>query len=255
MQQLFAVDALTLLFQLVYYFPRYVMLVLIPMAIRVTIERAVGIRPEDFEDRMSPLPLVGMSYERAFGTIAITVLYYPLFEELVFRGLPYLFFGPLGVIIGSTVWVALHPAWQLQYLALCPLRTKLLFTATTTGYYAAHAAFYSMVWLDGAGLCAILYHVIHNGWLTIGDMIKKVELPAPWKRYKYVRKPVADEGPRLLRLFRREKRKPEPEKVGQEGEPLQLRFVVRKPTRSLSNLAEEAKGFMFVRKKVKSEEG
>ena len=254
MQQ-FAVDGWTLLYQMLYYFPWYVGLVLIPMAIRVTIERAIGIRPETFEDRVNPLLPINMSYEAAFRTITITVFYYPLFEELLFRGLPYLFFGTLGVIIGSLVWVIMHPAWQLQYLSAYPLRKKLIFTATSTGYYVANAVFYAMMWLNGAGLAAILYHIIHNGWLTLGDIIKEIELPAPWKRYRYVRKqPVADEAPiKVLKFFRRNK--PVDEEHGEiEEQPLQLRFVVKKATRSLSDEVEEAKRFIFVRRKLKNEE-
>jgi len=258
MQQ-FVVDGWTLLYQMLYYFPWYVGLVLIPMVIRVTIERAIGIRPETFEGRVSPLPFLplelDMSYEATFRTITITVLYYPLFEELLFRGLPYLFFGTLGLVIGSIVWVAMHPAWQLQYLSSYPLRTKLLFTATSTFYYATNAVFYSMMWLNGAGLCAILYHIIHNGWLTLGDIIKEVELPAPWKKYRYVRKqPIADETPRILRLFRRSKTKPKALEYSRKEEQLpELRFVVKKATRSLSDEVEEAKSLMFVRRKVKNE--
>jgi len=256
MQQ-FIVDAQTLLYQLVYYFPWYVALVLIPMAIRVTIERIAGIRPESFEDRVTPLLPINMSYEAAFRTITVTVLYYPLFEELLFRGLPYIFFGPIGLVIGSIVWVAMHPAWQLQYLSSYPLRTKLLFTATSTFYYAANAVFYGMMWYNGAGLCAILYHIIHNGWLTLCDIIKEIELPAPWKKYKYVRKqPIADETPRILRLFRRKKPEPKEEPIESdfEEEPLtKTRFVVKRTTRSLSDIADEAKEFMFVRRKVKNE--
>jgi len=253
--QQFAVDGWTLLYQMLYYFPWYVGLVLIPMAIRVTIERAIGIRPETFEDRVNPLLPINMSYETAFRTITITVFYYPLFEELLFRGLPYLFFGTLGVIIGSLIWVLMHPAWQLQYLSAYPLRKKLLFTATSTGYYAANAVFYGMMWLNGAGLAAILYHIIHNGWLTLGDIIKEIELPTPWKRYRYVRKqPVAGEAPiKVLKFFRRNK--PVDEEHGEiEEQPLQLRFVVKKSTRSLSDEVEEVKRFIFVRRKLKNEE-
>jgi len=261
MQQLSVdVDLWALLYQLIYYFPWYVGLVLIPMGIRVIIERSIGIRQEMFEEKafpkISPLLPVDLSYEDAFRTITLTVLYFPLLEELVFRGLPYIFFGTLGVMIGSAVWVLMHPAWQLQHISSLPLRKKLVFTVTSTFYYSANAVFYSMMWLNGAGLAAILYHAIHNGWLTFADIIKEIELPAPWKRYKYVRKqPIADETPRILRLFRR--RRPGPRKEGGEEELEELtemRFVVKKPTRSLNDLADEAKEFMFVRKKIKNEE-
>ena len=250
MQQ-FTVDGWTLLYQMLYYFPWYVGLVLIPMVIRVVVERAIGIRPETFEGKVSaPLLPFNMSYEAAFRTVTITVLYYPLFEELLFRGLPYLFFGFLGVVIGSLVWVVMHPAWQLQYLSAFPPRKKIVFTITSSSYYATNAVFYSMMWLNGAGLAAILYHIIHNGWLTLGDIIKEIELPAPWKHYKFIRRqPIGEEAPPSFKLFRKPKPREEPEE-----QELPLRFVVRKTKRSLADEVEEAKSFMFVRRKVKNEE-
>ncbi|RLF08518.1 MAG: hypothetical protein DRJ60_00205 [Thermoprotei archaeon] len=252
MQQ-FAVDGWTLLYQMLYYFPWYVGLVLIPMAIRVAVERAIGIRPEAFEGKVSaPLLPFDMSYEVAFRTVTITALYYPLFEELLFRGLPYLFFGFLGVIIGSLVWVVMHPAWQLQYLSAFPLRKKIIFTLTSSSYYVANAVFYSMMWLDGAGLAAILYHIIHNGWLVFGDVIRQVELPTPWKRYRFVRRhPIGEEAPPSFRLFKKFRK---PAKGDEPEEKLPLRFVVRKTRRSLADEVKEAKSFMFVRRKVKNEE-
>ena len=257
MQQ-FAVDGWTLIYQLLYYFPWYVGLVLIPMVIRVVIERAIGIRPEMFESRITlPLP-INMSYETAFRTIALTVLYYPLFEELLFRGLPYMFFGLLGIVVGSTVWVIMHPAWQLQYLSALPLRKKIVFTITSSSYYVANAVFYSMMWLNGAGLAAILYHIIHNGWLTLGDIIKEIELPTPWKKYKYIRKhPIAEEAPspKLFKLFRRGQRAGEEKEESKDLEenPLELKFVVRKTKRSLADEVEETKSYMFVKRKIKNE--
>ena len=247
MNQQFIVDGWTLLYQMLYYFPWYVGLVLIPMVFRIVIEKSIGVRPEDFETKISsPLLPINMSYEAAFRTVILSVLYYPLFEELLFRGLPFFFFGYLGVVLGSIVWITMHPAWQLQYLSDFSLKKKIIFTITSSAYYTANAVFYSMMWLNGAGLCAILYHIIHNGWLTLGDIIREVELPTPWKRYKFVRKhPVGEEAPPSLRLLRR-KKKPEETEVP-------MRFVVRKTRRSLSDEAEEAKKFMFVKRKVKNE--
>jgi len=249
MQQ-FTVDLWTLLYQMLYYFPWYVGLVLVPMVIRVGVERAIGIRPEVFEDKVStPLLPLNMSYESAFRTVTLTVLYFPLFEELVFRGLPYLFFGVLGIALGSAVWAIMHPAWQLQYLSSFPLRKKIIFTLTSSSYYALNAVFYAMMWLSGAGLVAILYHIIHNGWLTLVDMIKDVELPTPWKRYKFIRKnPVSGEKPPSVKLRRKSK------SSSGEEEEVPLRFVVRKSRRSLSEEAEEARNYVFVRRKVKNEE-
>jgi len=263
MQQ-FTTDPWTLAYQLLYYFPYYVGLVLVPMVIRVLIERSIGIRPEMFESRIVPLP-INMSYETAFRTIVLTVLYYPLFEELVFRGLPFLLFGTIGLAVGSTVWVVMHPSWQLQYISELPLRKKLMFTATSSGYYIANAVFYGMMWVNGAGLAAILYHIFHNGWLTLGDIIKEVELPTPWKKYRYIRKrpAVAEESkapsPRLFRLFRRNQKPKIEEKDAEHGEeeelgtPLELKFVVRKTKRSLVDEVEEARNLMFVKRKIKNE--
>jgi len=259
MQQL-TVDWLTLLSQLIYYFPWYVGLVLVPMIIRVVIEKAIGITPEAFESRTFSILPLDMSYESAFRTIALTVLYYPLFEELVFRGLPYFFFGLPGVVIGSFVWVVMHPAWQLQYLSSYPSKKKLLFTFTSSMYYTCNAVFYGMMWVDGAGLTAILYHIIHNGWLTLGDMIKEVELPTPWKRNKYVKQPLSEETPTTLKLFRLKKPSVKPveeesREAGESEEELPLKFVIRKARKSLSDEVEEAKSFVFVAKKIKNKEG
>jgi len=241
------------LYQLAYYFPWYVALVLIPMFIRIIIERAVGIRPEEFEGRAD----LAVAYETAFRAFVLTVLYYPFFEELLFRGLPYFFFGTPGVALGSFVWVVMHPAWQLQYLSSEPTRKKLVFTVTSTSYYVTNAIFYSMMWVDGAGLTAILYHVIHNGWLTLADMAKEVELPTPWRRFRYVRKPGAPSaGVKLFRKFKKPEVKPAEEEGSREeaGGKEQLKFVVRKSRKSLAEEAEEAREYAFVRKKVKNEE-
>lgn len=249
MQQQLAIDGWTLLYQMIYYFPWYVGIVLIPMVIRVVVERAVGIRPETFEGSQLWGTNLNASYESAFRAVSITVLYYPLFEELLFRGLPYLFFGFLGVVLGSLVWVVMHPAWQLQYLSAFPLRKKLIFTITSSSYYALSAVFYGMMWVNGAGLAAILYHIIHNGWLTLGDIIKEVELPTPWKRYRFIRRqPIGEQVPPSLRL-----RKPRLFKKSEEKEP-PLHFVVRKSRRSLAEEVEEAKSFMFVKRKLKNRE-
>jgi len=182
-----------ILSQLASYFPLYVILVLIPMLIRVAVERAAGITAEVFETRVSAMPslLPTLTYEGAFKEFVLSALYYPLLEELFFRGLPLWLCGFAGLVVGSAAWVFMHPAWQLKFLRDFPLRTKILFTATTTFYYACCAVFYGVIWLAGAGAIAVLYHMIHNGWLTLSDLIKKVEVPTPWKKFRYVsKKPV-----------------------------------------------------------------
>jgi len=235
------IDFWQILSQLAYYFPYYVGLVLAPMLIRVVVEYALGIRPEMFEEKM-----FGLSYESAFRSVVLTVLYFPLFEELVFRGIPFMLFGLLGLIVGSIVWVAMHPAWQLQYLSSLPLWKRVAFTISSTFYYSLNTIFYCTLWMNGAGLVAILYHMIHNGWLTFVDIIRKVELPAPWKRYKFTRRePVAEKGLKLP--FRRKSSGGEEEE--EEGVKKPFTFVIRKQSRSLGEEVEEIK-YVFVRRKL-----
>jgi len=230
-----------LLTQMAYFFPWYVALVLVPAAVRIVIERVAGIRVEEFMDTVLG---IGVTYESAFKDVVLVVLYFPLFEELVFRGLPYLLFGTLGIAVGSAVWVVMHPAWQLQYVRALPIRKKVLFTVTSTAFYACTAAFYSMMWVAGAGLAAILYHIAHNGWLTLADLLKEVELPAPWKKYRFVRPAVA--GVKKRKVVKEERKEEREEKEEESGV---MRFVVRKSTRSLSQEVEEVKKYIFVRRK------
>jgi len=173
---IFTTDPATILYQMLYYFPWYVALVLIPMMVHVIIVRALGITPDMFQSLNS------------VRSYLLSVLYFPLFEEMIFRGLPYLFFGTLGVVVGSTVWVLLHPAWQIQFIYGRLPRSKVVgFIASAIMYYGFNSVFYSMMWLSGAGFVAILYHMIHNGWLTTGEVIvkymkRKIEFEAPWRR-------------------------------------------------------------------------
>ncbi len=162
------------LIEIVYWFPWYVLLVLVPLAVRMAVERAIGIRAEVF---YYPPSTGAISYELAFADLVRTGLYYPIFEELLFRGLPLFFFGVPGLIAASAVWVLLHPAWQLRYLSGFPLWKKIVFTLTTSGYYASSAILYSMMWLQGAGAIALVYHVGHNVVFTALDILREVELP------------------------------------------------------------------------------
>jgi len=257
MQQL-TVDWWALLSQFAYYFPWYVGLVLVPMVIRVVIEKAIGITPETFGSKISSILPLDMSYESAYRTVVLTVLYYPLFEELIFRGLPYFFFGFPGVVIGSFVWVVMHPAWQLQYISSFPLRKKLLFTFTSGLYYVCNAVFYSMMWVNGDGLVAIIYHIFHNGWLTLGDIIKEVEFPTPWKHFKYVNQPLKEKTPATLKPSNSEPVKEQDEEMKEEDEEPEeepeLKFVMRKARKSLNDEVEEAKSFMFISRKIKNKE-
>ena len=212
-------SALELLAQFAYYFPYYVALVLIPMIARVTIERAIGIRPEVFE---LPTVFTPLAAQTMYST-ALTVLWYPFMEELVFRGVPLMVFGPLGAILGSAVWVALHPAWQIGYLRDFPTSKKIAFMVTSTSYYIANAAFYLLMWLGGAGLTAIIYHMFHNGWIVLAEALRNMEVRPPWRRQKFIR-----------------------QETSAEWAP---KFVVRRSVKSIRDEVEELRGLSFVKKK------
>ncbi|HID41660.1 MAG TPA: CPBP family intramembrane metalloprotease, partial [Pyrodictium sp.] len=183
-----------LLLKLVYYFPYYVALVLVPMIVRVILEYYIGVRPEHFERTWD----LHTSYEQVFQTFVLTVLYFPLFEELVFSAIPLYLFGLTGLVIGSAVWVLMHPAWQLQHVSDLSLPRKLAFTATCTLYYSINSVFYAIIWLNGDGIIAIIYHMLHNAWLYLAVLAREIELPQiPIPRrnkYRYI-KPIATEVP------------------------------------------------------------
>jgi len=216
-----------LLVQLAIYFPWYVFLVLLPMGLRIIIERAFGIRHEVFN---LPPPSAGLAYESAFRSLVLTALYYPFFEEIVFRGAPLYIFGYWGLVAGSIVWTLMHPSWQLQYLAEYPLSKKFLYTLTSTFYYACNAIFYGMMWLAGAGVGAIIYHVGHNLWLTLMDMFQEVEVPTPWKKTKYVIR------------------------GGKPKTNLPMRFVKPKMGVELNENVINRREYIFVKRKLKNKE-
>jgi len=104
------------------------------------------------------------SFESGLEQIVVTGLYYPLFEEMVFRGLPYLLgFGVIGVGLGTAIWVLLHPVWRLKMLPLnADTGTKLkMFTIDIVDYSIA-GAWLSWLWLNGWGVLAVAYHIFHN---------------------------------------------------------------------------------------------
>jgi len=174
------------LFKILYYLPYYVILVLIPMLIRIAIEKALGIRVAEYEKALDNPPFISyITYEYAFRNFVLTSLFYPFFEEIIFRAIPIAFLGFYGLIISNVVWILMHPAWQLQELASLSLKKKIAFTLTSTFYYACNSTFYIIAWLSGDGLIAILYHIFHNSWLTLGDFLKKIEfsIPMPLKKY------------------------------------------------------------------------
>ena len=167
------------------YMPLYLGLVLVPALIRTVIDTAIiKIRPSSFELPPSKPKesLLYIKYEDAFASFVGTALYAPLVEEIVFRACPYMFLGLTGLVVGNIVWILAHPSWQLRYVSGLPLKQKLAFTANTIFYYSCASIFFSIPWLQGYGLLAIIYHMAHNGILTLGGIFHEIEFPAPWKK-------------------------------------------------------------------------
>jgi len=129
------------------------------------------------------------SFESGLEQIVVTGLYYPLFEEMVFRGLPYLLgFGVIGVGLGTAIWVLLHPVWRLKMLPVnAETGTKLkMFTIDIVDYSIA-GAWLSWLWLNGWGVLAVAYHIFHN-FLVVAPQVfpegfewlgSKLKLPWP----------------------------------------------------------------------------
>jgi membrane protease YdiL (CAAX protease family) len=230
------------LFKILYYLPYYAILVLIPMLIRIAIEKALGIRVAEYEKALDNPPFISyISYEYAFRNFVLTSLFYPFFEEIIFRAIPIAFLGFYGLIISNAVWVLMHPAWQLQELSGLSLKKKIAFTITSTFYYACNSAFYVMVWLAGDGLIAILYHIFHNSWLTLGEFLKKIEfsIPMPLKKYSKKYGFIREKGEEELK---------ESEEEGARG-----RFVKVKSGAPIEELSKPLKSTKFVVKKGESE--
>jgi hypothetical protein len=256
----FASTLYAVLYYLVYFLPGYLGLVLVPAIIRSLVERALGIAPELYgrvaggshhahscgNGRHGKGRARGryrryahqIEEEGLFARIAIDVLYYPFFEEVFFRGVPLLIMGLPGLVVGSAVWIVLHPVWQVKLVEHLPPRKKALFLLTCSSYYASCAAFYSMVWLASpplTGVVAFVYHSLHNALVTLSAYLR--ELPPPWKKSEFVRpRTVAGGG---LRIRRGEGRREEREEAG-EGEEIELEtFMFVRPRRSLKSLREE----------------
>lgn len=165
------------------YLPLYVALVLVPAIIRTFIDTAlIKIPPSAFLLPPSDNKRMSVKYEDAFASIVGSALYAPLIEELVFRAVPYLLLGMAGLIVGNIVWILAHPSWQLRYISGLTTKQKLAFTANTVFYYGCASAFFTIPWLEGYGLLAIAYHMLHNGMIVISGIFNEIEVPAPWKK-------------------------------------------------------------------------
>jgi len=172
------------------YAPLYIGLVLVPAIIRMVIDTAVikipsstfRLPPSKPEKVLSIRRILSIRYEDAFSSFVGSALYAPLIEEIVFRACPYIFLGFAGLVIGNIVWILAHPSWQLRYVSSLTLKQKVGFTLSTIFYYSCCAIFFSIPWLQGYGLLAIVYHILHNGVLTLGGIFTEIEFPAPWKK-------------------------------------------------------------------------
>lgn len=129
------------------------------------------------------------SLESGLEEIVVTGLYYPLFEELVFRGLPYLLgMGVIGVGLGTAVWVLLHPVWRLKMLPVnATTGEKLKMFGIDVLDYSVAGAWLSWLWLNGWGVLAIIYHIFHNVVIVLPEVApegfsyiaSKLHLPGP----------------------------------------------------------------------------
>jgi len=186
---------------LIYYFPYYVVLVLVPAVIRAIIEDALKIRY--YEDSiLDPRFSASIDTTSLYRSMVTSGLYFPLFEEVFFRLIPLYFLGPYGLIMGDAVWVLMHPTWQLEKVEEEGWR-KLVFFLTTAFYYSLGATFYSIAWLNGDGIIAILYHMFHNSFIilasTLQENMPSIKIPLPKKEGEFVKvrtgaKKEAEEG-------------------------------------------------------------
>jgi len=148
-----------------------------------------GQRKRRYVAYVKSVPFLRTSFESGLEQIVVTGLYYPLFEEMVFRGLPYLLgFGVIGVGLGTAIWVLMHPVWRLKMLPVnAETGTKLkMFTIDIVDYSIA-GAWLSWLWLNGWGVLAVAYHIFHN-FLVVAPQVfpegfewlgSKLKLPWP----------------------------------------------------------------------------
>lgn len=216
---------ITLIIDLLYYFPFYIILVFIPMLITFAIERKIGI-----------ITVESIDYPKFYNSIVIIGLYFPIFEELLFRAAMLYFFGITGLIFGNIVWILLHPTWLLKSCIVEERWKKMVFFITSVIKYSFSAIFFSMPWLDGKGVVSIIYHCGHNLMSVTLDTLDEWESPFKRKRRWEIVKPKTpiEEHPFTkegsLRFVKEKSplgtRTPEPE--GEEGEIWEGVFVKRK---------------------------
>ncbi|MEM1554591.1 MAG: CPBP family intramembrane glutamic endopeptidase [Thermoproteota archaeon] len=170
---------LQILLAFIQYLPHYIFLVVIPSIIIGLLEKRLRLI-EDSIDHAS-----------AYSRFVISSLYFPIFEEILFRGLMFYFFGVPGLILGSITWILLHPAWQLKLYNIADSgMKKLSFFLLRVMYYSLSAIFFGIIWLDGNGVVAVIYHIFHNSLATITEIATEAgwKLPRLHGSRKFVRR-------------------------------------------------------------------
>lgn len=189
---------------LIEYLFLYVLLVLVPAIIRSVIDTVVLKIPKSAFD-LPPNTVNSVKFHSFYSNVVSTALFYPLFEEIVFRGAPLAFTGLYGFILANAVWILMHPAWQVRYVTHLPLKTQFGFILNTAFYYTCAGTFFSYAWLKGYPLFAILFHMGHNFLVVLAGILSDVELPAPWKREEFFKEDRGLKKKMVERFFKDEK--------------------------------------------------
>lgn len=139
------------------YLPHYIYLVLVPAIVRLLVEDWLGVK-------YYPVIFSIVLDDDKLRFLVYSVVVAPLLEEILFRGLPLYFFGIYGLILGSVAFILLHPLWQVKYV-LPEYRLKMFLTSLI--YYIPSTVFFCLPWINGEGLVAVVYHMLHNLWVSI----------------------------------------------------------------------------------------
>jgi len=220
---------------LIYYFPYYVVLVLVPAVVRGIIEGALKLQYREFslDNIFDPRFSSSVDSTTVYRSLVISGMYFPLFEEILFRLIPLYFLGFPGLLIGNAVWILMHPTWQLQILDEEGWR-KFVGFLMSVFFYSVCSIFYCIAWLNGDGIIAILYHMLHNSFIIIASAIREgmPEIKLPFSKRE-------EEG-KFVKLKKAGEEREEKEEFTETGTTSFVKFK--------GTLAEEEE-FQFVRRK------
>lgn len=103
------------------------------------------------------------------GCVARAVIEYPLKEELLFRGLPYLLAGNEGLLMGTVMWYLGHILFRLNNCATLAEVLALVVRYGTATY------FYTYAWINAHTLVPIIYHVLSNalGIVLVESIVRR----------------------------------------------------------------------------------